>query len=127
MMECSIGPRHTSGLSPGLRKPTEMTFMPIPLGRQESGLSNYGWGFAGSQHQRNIGAIDIGVEQSDFVAHTRQRNSQIDGERGLTYATFPGSDCNDAVNSGKRLRRRRSLPGHVRMRAHVSLPSVFRM
>ena len=28
MIECSIGPRQISGLSPGLRKPTEMTLSP---------------------------------------------------------------------------------------------------
>src|SRR5450432_3907364 len=28
MIECSMGPRHTSGLSPGLSSPTEITFTP---------------------------------------------------------------------------------------------------
>ena len=30
MIECSIGPRQISGLSPGFRKPTEMTFSNDP-------------------------------------------------------------------------------------------------
>ena len=68
---------------------------------------------AGAQHQRNVGAVDVGVEQADFVAHARQRDGQIYRERGFADAAFTGANGDDAVDAGKRLRRCRRLAGCV--------------
>jgi hypothetical protein len=67
----------------------------------------------------NVGAVDVGVEQPNFVADAGERNGEIDGERGFADAAFARADGDDAVDAGKRLRSGRLLAGHVRMRAHV--------
>ena len=84
-------------------------------------------GLARAEHQGNVGAVDVGVEQPDFVAHARERDGEIDGQRGLADAAFAGPDGDDAVDAGQGLRLGHGLPGHVRMRAHVCVPDVIRM
>ncbi len=111
MIECSIGPRQISGLSPGLSSPTEITFRPWTSKRLNAILGQHPRLRAGTQHQRNVGAVNVGVEQSGLVAHLGQRQRQIDGQRGLAHASLARTDGNYGVNSGQRLRPRRRLSG----------------
>ena len=98
MIECSMGPRQMSGLSPGLRKPTEMTLSPcetmgaIVFARHLRLL-------VGAEHERDVRAINVAVEQSNFVAHLTQGDCQIDRERGLADSALAGTDGNDGVDA----------------------------
>ena len=51
------------------------------------------------QHKGNVRAVNIGVEQTDFVPHLFKCNGKIDGQRGLTDATFSRSDGDDGFYS----------------------------
>ena len=68
-MECSMGPRHTSGLSPGTEEADGNHFQAITLGRQNAVFANYAGRHGGAQHQGNVGAVDVGIKQPDLVAH----------------------------------------------------------
>ena len=57
-----------------------------------------------AQHQRNVGPIDVGIEQSDLEAKASQGQRKIDGERGFADSTLAGTDCDDGVNAGNSLR-----------------------
>ena len=48
-----------------------------------------------AQHQRNVGAVDVGVEQSDLEAEARQSQREIDGESGFADSALAGADGND--------------------------------
>ncbi len=57
-----------------------------------------------AQHQRDVGAVDIGVEQADFVSHLGEGNGQIHRQRGLADASLARTDGDDGVDPGQRLR-----------------------
>jgi hypothetical protein len=79
----------------------------------------------GAEHERHVGAVNIGIEQSDLVAHARQSNRQINGERGLAYATLSRADSDDGIDAGQRLwalrLRLRMNMRRMRMRHETSL------
>ena len=62
-----------------------------------------------AQHQRHVGAIHVGIEQADLVSQLGQHDGEINGERGLSYAAFAGTDGNDSAHTGQRLRGWRLL------------------
>ena len=62
-----------------------------------------------AQHQGNVGAVNVGVEQADFVSQLGQNDREIDGERGLAHAAFAGTDGDDGAHTGQRLRGWRLL------------------
>ena len=62
-----------------------------------------------AEHQRNVGAVNIRVEQADFVSQPGQNDCEIDGERGLSYAAFARTDRDDSAHTGQGLRRWRLL------------------
>jgi len=45
-----------------------------------------------SEHDGDIGAVDVGVQQSDLVAEFYQGQGEIDGDRGFANATFAAGD-----------------------------------
>ena len=68
-----------SGLSPGLRNPT-----------------------VDPHHQRNVGAIHVGVQQAGLKAQGSQGHGQVDGHRGLADAAFSGTDGDQVLHAGNR-------------------------
>ena len=111
---CSMGPRQMMGLSPGLRNPTEMTFSPkASMGSMRFSADHFRLAVH-AQHQRNVGAIDVGIEQADFVTHLGQGDGQIHRERGLTDASLAGTYGDDGIDTGKRLRPGGGLSGLMR-------------
>ena len=57
-------------------------------------------GHRGAQHQRDVGPVHVGIEQSDFVAHARQRDGQVNGQRGFADAALARAHGDDAVTPG---------------------------
>ena len=74
-------------------------------------------GLVRPHHQRNVGPVDIGIQQPGLVAQLRQRNRQIHGNGGLPDAAFAAAHGNQIRNS-----RYRQLRLHLLSRTHV-LPS----
>src|ERR1017187_8153573 len=53
----------------------------------------------GAEHERDVGPVDVAVEQSNFVAHLTEGDCQIDRERGLADSALAGTDGDDGVRS----------------------------
>src|SRR5207244_10751715 len=66
---------------------------------------------AGSQHEWHVWAVDVSIEQANFMAELRQCDRQVHCQRGFAHATFAGADGDNRFHSGQRLRRRRLLAG----------------
>ena len=60
----------------------------------------------GAEHERNVGTVNIGVEQADAETHFAEGESEIDGQRGFTDSTFAGADGDDGFDAGQGLRGR---------------------
>ena len=66
---------------------------------------------AGSQHEWHVWAVDVSIEQANFMAELRQCDRQVHCQRSFAHATFAGADGDNRFHSGQRLRRRRLLAG----------------
>jgi hypothetical protein len=69
-----------------------------------------------AHHERNIGSVDVGVDEADAKAQLDQRGSQVDRERSLAHSAFARTDGDDVRYSRKGLRPWRRL--HV---CHIKL------
>ena len=65
----------------------------------------------GTQHERHIRAVNIGVEQADLMTEPSHGNRQVHRKRRLADAAFSGSDSNDCFHARQRLRGWRLLSG----------------
>src|SRR6516162_9865466 len=85
-----------------------------PIGSQNLRLR------AGAEHERHVGTVHVGIEQTDLVSKLYQGQGQVDGERGLAHPAFAGADRNNGFDPGKRLRLGRLWLGGVgrHMSAH---------
>src|SRR4051812_42839456 len=88
------------------------------LERLDAVIADDAWRLASVEHQRDIRAIDVGIEHANFVAHTLESQSKIHGDGRLAHTAFARTDGNDAVNPGKGLRRGRHCAGMLMMSAH---------
>src|ERR1035438_4524206 len=73
----------------------------------------------GAEHQRNIGTVDVSIEQADPVTHLAERERQVNGKRGLANSTFAGTNGDDGIDAGQGLRAGLLLAGIMGMSAHV--------
>jgi hypothetical protein len=55
---------------------------------------------AGAHHERDIGPVDVGVDEADLVAHAGESDGQVDRDRGFAYAALAGADCDDFPTPG---------------------------
>ena len=112
-----MGPRQMSGLSPGFREAYRNYFKAVGADGDDLAFAlNFGL-LAGAEHERDVRAIDVSVEQADAVAHLAERESEIDGQRGFADSTFAGADGDDGTDARERLRGGHLLAG-MGMRAH---------
>jgi hypothetical protein len=74
-----------------------------------------------AEHKRNVGTVDVSIEQADAVAHLAERERQVDGKRGFANSTFAGTNGDDGVNAGQGLRAGLLLAGMMGMSAHMVL------
>ena len=71
------------------------------------------WLFGDAQQARQRGAVDIGIQQSDFQAQPRQRQRQVDRDGGLADAAFAAGHRDDVLDAGN---AGRTLAGMARLR-----------
>src|SRR6266566_736820 len=57
----------------------------------------------GAEHDRDVGAIHVGVEQTDFMAELHERQRQIYSDRRLADAAFAAGDGDEVFHAGNRL------------------------
>ncbi len=63
-----MGPRQIRGLSPGFKKPDRDDFEAVGLERLNPVVAeNFGLR-VDAEHQRNVGTVNVGIEQTDFVS-----------------------------------------------------------
>ena len=75
---------------------------------------------AQSQHQRNVRSVDVGIEETDFVAHPGEDDRQVNGQSSLADSPLAGADGDDGIDTGQRLRTGRLLAGMMRMSAQIA-------
>jgi len=51
-----------------------------------------------AEHLRDVRAVNIEVEESHVVPLSRESEREVDGDRGLPYASLPGEDEDDMVH-----------------------------
>ena len=59
-----------------------------------------------AHHERNIGAVDVGVDEADALSEPGEGNGQVDGDGGFADAALAGTDCDDLGDAGQCDRRR---------------------
>ena len=96
------------GLSPGLSRPIEIIFSLGPPPDDASFADGLRL-LLGAQHDGHVGAVDVGIEQADFVAQLRERQGQVHGYRGFAYAAFAAGDRDQIFHAGDRLTLRHWL------------------
>jgi hypothetical protein len=67
--------------------------------------------FFGTHHEGNVGAVDIGIEETDLVAEAREGEREIDGDGGFADASLAGADGDDGVDAVDGLRSLLLLAG----------------
>ncbi len=65
--------------------------------------------FARAKHDGNVRAVDVGVEQADFVAKFRECQREVDGDCGFADAAFAAGDRDQIFYAGDWLARRELL------------------
>ena len=73
---------------------------------------------ANAEHDRDVRAVHVGVEQADPRAGETQRDGDVDGDRGLADPALAGADRDRVANAGDLLASRQSARG-----AHVGVPA----
>jgi hypothetical protein len=66
-----------------------------------------------AEHKRNVGAVNIGIEQTRLEPELRQRQGKVHGERGFSHASFAGTDGYDRIHARQGLWPRLWLSMHV--------------
>ena len=49
----------------------------------------------GAHHERNVGAVDVGVDEAHALAEPRERDGQVDGDGGFAHSALAGTDGDD--------------------------------
>jgi hypothetical protein len=104
-----------------IEKSNRDDFQSESLQRFDAILTNHPWLSAHAEHEWNVGTVDIGVEQADFVAHFCERDRQVHRQSGLADAALARPNSDDGVDTRKRLWAR--LSGSVWMR-HVCAQEI---
>src|SRR5882762_5146057 len=52
-----------------------------------------------NEHKRDVGPVDVAVEQSNFVAHLAKSDCEIDRESRLADSSFAGTNRDDSVDA----------------------------
>src|SRR3984957_13075314 len=75
--------------------------------------------FAGAEHDGDVGAVDVGVEQADFVAEFGEGEREINGDCGFADASFAAGDGDEIFYAGDGLARGELLG--LRYWRHISV------
>ena len=101
MIWCSIGPRITMRLVAGRDVADGDGLDAVGQVGDDAVPWAHGGLLAGAHHQRNIGAVDVGVDEAYALAEPRERDGQVDGDGGFAYPAFAGTDGDDFETPGK--------------------------
>ena len=96
-----MGPRQTSGLSPGFREAHGHDAQAVFFERLDAFADGLRLG-ANAHHERHVGTVDIGIEKPHLVAEARQRNREIHRYGGFSDAAFARSDGDQILDAGNR-------------------------
>src|ERR1041384_5996022 len=77
---------------------------------------------ARSEHEWNVGTVNIGIEKANFVSQFVQRHREIHGDGGFAHASFAGTNGDDGVDAGDGLRCWWLLTGMMCMCAQREMP-----
>ena len=72
-----------------------------------------------AEHDRHVGAVDVGVDQADAAAALRQRDRQVDGDGRLADAALAGADRDHVLDARRSADRVPSPPTASRTRAVI--------
>ena len=86
----------------GEMRPTEMNLTPwARMGSMRFSPTTLGWRVMPSI-MGDVGAVDVGVDETDAVAAAGEGHGEVDGYGGFSYAAFAGADGDDVVDAGER-------------------------
>ena len=54
----------------------------------------------GAEHDGDVGAVDVGVEEADGGAHALEGDGEIDSDGGLADAAFAAGDSDEILDAG---------------------------
>ena len=103
------------GLVAGVQESYGNDFEPVNLQRLQAVVTGDFRLCACAEHKRHVGPVNVGIEQTNFVAEPGHGDGQVHGQRGLSYSAFPGTHGNDAANARQGLRGWRLLSGARRL------------
>src|SRR5260370_39792883 len=117
-------PAPDQGLVPRIQKAHRDRSHSVLLQRFEAVLANYFGLSACPQHERDVGAINVAIQQAHFKSHAAESDSKVHRNRGLPYSALARTDSYDILNARKRLRplRRGSM---WRRRMRVRAPKLW--
>ena len=49
----------------------------------------------GAHHERDVGSVDVGVDEADALAEFGERDGEVDGDGGFADSAFAGTDGDD--------------------------------
>src|SRR5262249_8434812 len=87
--------------------------------------------FSGAEHDGDVWAVDVGIQQADLMAEFREGERESHGDGRLPDAAFAGGDGNEILDAGNGLRRGLLLwrwawrHGLGLLRAHALAPWHF--
>jgi hypothetical protein len=61
----------------------------------------------GTEHERDVGTVDIGVNEADTLAELGEGDGEVDGNGGFADAALAGADGDDVADAGERCGSRR--------------------
>jgi hypothetical protein len=109
------------GLVTGIEKSYGDYLEAVGLHGLDAIFSNHFWLAAYSQHEWDVGTVDVGIEEADSVAHLGQSDSEVYRQSGLADTAFARAHGEDDIDSRKGLW---SLCGLTRMRRHVCVQGI---
>jgi hypothetical protein len=66
---------------------------------------------ANAHHERDVGAIDVGIQKPNFTAQARERDGEVHGDGRFSDAPFTRSDGDQIPDAGDRKLRLLGLRG----------------
>jgi hypothetical protein len=97
---CSMGPRHTSGLSPAQKAHGHQLHAKI-FQRLDALAVSHGR-FVKAHHHGHVRPVNVGIHQPDPVPESRQCYRQVHGYRGLSHAALAGTHGDKILYAGNR-------------------------
>src|SRR5581483_803767 len=76
----------------------------VALERLNAVVGQQPWCRARAQHERHVRAVDVGIEQADFVSELAESEGEVHSQCGLADAALSGTDSDNGIYARQRLR-----------------------